>query len=90
MNFETDIDALKAFLNGDPDCEALSQNEYVADLYDCEKPMTVDLILSDKAVEIVAAAYLEYDEEQDGWYMGERVEDAETVKAAFEAAMKNA
>ena len=35
---------LRAFLDADPDCEALSEHEYVADLYDIAAPMSLDLV----------------------------------------------
>lgn len=79
---------LEAFLRGNEDCEALSEDEYVADLYDVEPPITVNLRLSPKGAEILAAARLLFDEEQDGWYMGERIEDEDELTQAFLHAME--
>lgn len=77
---------LTAFLSGNEDCEALSENEYVVDLYDMEPPVTMNLTLVKDGVDVEAAAELLYDEEQDGWYMGERIEDeARIAKILTEA-----
>ena len=79
---------LDAYLRDNEDCEALSEDEYVADLYDIEPPITVNFRLTAKGVEVLAAARLLYDEEQDGWYMGERIEDEEGLTQAFLRAME--
>ena len=83
-----DIDAgkLEAFLKSDSDCEEISAGEYVADFYDIETPITVNISVKGGKVDCEAAAYLKYDEEQDGWYMGERIENAgEIVKIILQA-----
>lgn len=80
---------LKAFLLAGGDCEALGADEYVADLYDAEKPLTVNLKETEKGFELLAAAEMLFDEEMDGWYMGERVEDAEMVERALRNAMND-
>ena len=82
-------DELKAFLLAGGDCEALGTDEYVADLYDAEKPLTVNLKETEKGFELLAAAEMLFDEEMDGWYMGERVEDAEMVERALRNAMND-
>ena len=47
--------ALRAFLDANADCEALSEREYVADLYDLEAPMSMDLVFCDGGVRIDGA-----------------------------------
>lgn len=77
---------LLKYLTTDPDAEQLSINEFVADFYDIESPITVNFLVTDTGeVEIAAAAQLLYDEEQDGWYMGDRVEDESAILAALTA-----
>ncbi len=83
---ETQLGALKAFLANCEDAEALSEREYVADLYDIERPVSLDLVFVKGGVAVDGAAELKYDEEQDGWYMGERLETPELVLAALEQA----
>ena len=75
--------ALKAFLDRCEDAEQLSAREYVVDLYDIARPVSLDLVFVRGAVAVDGAAELKYDEEQDGWYMGERLEHAEDVEEAL-------
>ena len=77
---------LKAFLEASEDAEQLSAREYVVDLYDLQRPVSLDLVFVKGGVAVDGAARLEYDEEQDGWYMGERLESPEAVRAALEQA----
>lgn len=75
---------LLKYLSENPDAEQLSVNEYVADLYDLDEPMTINFLIGeDGSIELAAVAQLLYDEEQDGWYMGDRIEDEAAVLAAL-------
>ncbi len=78
--------ALRAFLDGFEDAEQLSQREYVVDLYDVDRPVSLDLVFVRNGVAVDGAAELKYDEEQDGWYMGERLEDPDEVLEALRRA----
>lgn len=78
--------ALRSFLDGCEDAESLSEREYVVDLYDIERPVSVDLVFVLGGVAVDGAAELKYDPEQEGWYMGERLEDPAEVQAALEQA----
>lgn len=89
MIMNISLDALKACLEASEDAEMLSEGEYVADLFDLDQPITVNLKFEKDAVNVLAAAYLLYDEGQDGWYMGERIEDEEIVCKALEAWMRS-
>lgn len=77
---------LRAFLEAFEDAERLSEREYVVDLYDIERPISLDLVFVKGGVAVDGAAALRYDEAQDGWYMGERLDAAEDVRAALEQA----
>jgi len=83
---EAQVTSLRAFLDGFEDAEQLSAREYVADLYDIERPVSLDLVFVKGGVAVDGAAELRYDEQQDGWYMGERLEQSEEVRAALEEA----
>lgn len=76
-------DALRAFLDGFEDAEQLSAREYVVDLYDIPQPVSLDLVFVKGGVAVDGAAELKYDAQQDGWYMGERLESSEAVRAAL-------
>ena len=78
--------ALRAFLANCEDAEGLSAREYVVDLYDLDRPVSLDLVFVKGGVAVDGAAVLKYDEAQDGWYMGERLEQPEDVRAALEQA----
>ena len=78
--------ALRRFLAGCEDAEALSAREYVVDLYDIEPPVSLDLVFVKGGIGVDGAAVLKYDETQDGWYMGQRLESAgEVLKALTDA-----
>ena len=79
-------EALRAFLEGFEDAEQLSTREYVVDLYDIPRPLSLDLVFVKGGVAVDGAAELLYDEEQDGWYMGQRLDSPEDVRAALEQA----
>ena len=80
-------EALERFLAGCEDAEMLKENEWVLDLYDISAPVSIDMVFEKSGdLRIDGAATLLYDEEQDGWYMGARLEDAGDVRAALEQA----
>ena len=79
-------EALRAFLEGFEDAEQLSTRENVVDLYDIPQPVSLDLVFVKGGVAVDGAAELKYDEAQDGWYMGQRLESQEEVRAALEQA----
>lgn len=75
--------ALRAFLTDNPDAEQLSAREYVVDLYDIDPPVSLDLVFVKGGIGVDGAAELLFDEALDGWYMGERIEAPEQVRAAL-------
>ena len=83
---EGEIAALRGFLERFEDAERLSEREYVVDLYDIARPVSLDLVFIRSGVAVDGAAELKFDEEQDGWYMGERLEDAAQVADALREA----
>ena len=62
MLLDIDVTRLTAFLESDEDCSRLSDTEFIADLYDAPRPLTLDLFVTEKEARLAAAAYLEYDE----------------------------
>ena len=53
---------------------------------DISEPVSLDLVFVKGGVAIDGAAQLKYDADQDGWYMGERLDSPEAVRAALEQA----
>lgn len=80
---EKEAASLRAFLEASADCEAQAENEYVADLYDLDAPMTLDLVFVKGGVRVDGACLLAYDEEMEGYYIGEPVLEMETVRRAL-------
>ena len=80
---EKEAASLRAFLEASADCEAQAENEYVADLYDLDAPMTLDLVFVKGGVRVDGACLLAYDEEMDGYYIGEPVLEIEAVRRAL-------
>ena len=80
---EREMAHLRAFLDASADCEALSEREYVADLYDLEAPISLDLVFLKDGVRVDGACLLNYNEEMDGYYLGEPVCTPEAVRHAL-------
>lgn len=79
------IDGLEARLAASEDVEVLGERHYALDLYDCEPMMTMEIEFNKKGLpEVPAAALLKYSDELEGYYMDERITDAELVQKALE------
>lgn len=83
---DAEIRALEAYLDRDPDCERLSKREAVLDLYDCEPPVSMNFVFVNGGIGIDGAFELNYSEADDGWYLGERIEDPARVRKLLEDA----
>lgn len=83
---EAELNHLNAFLDQCPDCERLSAREVVLDLYDNEQPVSMNFVFVKGGIGIDGAAELKYSEADQGYYMGERIEDAQAVRSALEEA----
>lgn len=83
---ETELQHLNAFLDQCSDCERLSAREVVLDLYDNETPISMNFVFVKGGIGIDGAAELKYSEADDGYYMGDRIEDVHAVRAALEEA----
>ena len=70
---------LLGYLVASTDCEKLAEGEWVADLYDIEPPVSLDLVFKKDSVFADGAEYLAYDEESNGYYLAGPVESAERV-----------
>ena len=83
---EAEIAHLEAYLDGNPDCERLSKREAVLDIYDAEPPVSLNFVFVKGGIGIDGAFELEYSDADDGWYLGERIEDPVRVRDLLVAA----
>ena len=83
---EEELKQLNAFLDSCPDAERLSAREAVLDLYDVEKPISLNFVFVKGGIGVDGAAELLYSEEEQGYYMGERIEDPEVLRALLQEA----
>ena len=80
---EEELKQLNAFLDSCPDAERLSAREAVLDLYDIERPIALNFVFVKGGIGVDGAAELLYSEEEQGYYMGDRIEDPDQVRAAL-------
>lgn len=78
---EAELARLGAFVDENEDCERLSNREAVLDSYDTQPPFTLNFVFVKGGIGIDGAFELSYSEEEDGWYLGERIDDPERVRA---------
>ena len=78
---DAQLQHLNAFLDACPDCERLSAREVVLDLYDIEPPVSLNFVLVKGGIGVDGAIELNYSEEEKGYYMGERIEDADRIRS---------
>ena len=61
------------------------EGECVLDAYEPEPAFTMEFEFTKDGIDALAAAYLAYDEPMDGWYLTDRIEDAEALEALLRA-----
>ena len=88
MIVNVDPTKLKAFLASCEDAEEVGAGEYTVDLYDTEPAMSMNIEFTKDGADVLAALYLKYDEEQDGWYLGEKTKDVPLIEAVLKQAIE--
>lgn len=88
MKIEISAAELKVFIEAFEDGECVDKDEYVLDLYDSEPPMTFDILINNKGVDVLAAYRLEYSDDEDGWYLGDKCEDAALIASLLSGCLK--
>ena len=83
---EAEIRHLNAYLDACEDCERLSAREVVLDLYDNAVPVSMNFVFVNGGIGVDGCAKLVYCEEADGYCMGDRIENADEIRAALEEA----
>ena len=61
------------------------EGDTVLDAYEPEPAFTMEFEYMKCGVDVLAAAYLAYDEPMDGWYLSDRIEDASQLEALIRA-----
>lgn len=61
------------------------EGEGVLDAYEPEPAFTMEFEFTKDGVDVLAAAYLAYDEPMDGWYLADRIEDPQRLAALLRA-----
>ena len=87
MIVNIDKEKLLQFLASCEDAEEVGKDEYTVDLYDTEPAISMNIEFTKDGVDVLAALYLKYDEEQDGWYLGEKTKDVELITSVINQAM---
>ena len=87
MIVNIDKDKLQAFLASCEDAEEVGKGEYTVDFYDTEPPLSMNIEFTKDGVDVLAALALEFDEEQVGWYLGEKTKDVELITSVIHQAM---
>lgn len=83
---EAELNHLNAYLDACEDCERLSAREVVLDLYDNATPVSMNFVFVKGGIGIDGAAELKYSEADDGYYMGDRIEDVQVIRSALQEA----
>ncbi len=68
--------ALRDHLARGEDCEEIENGEYIVAPGD---DIELEIALTDDAIDVLCAVKLQYDEESDGWYIAQRLEEREEI-----------
>lgn len=61
------------------------EGECVLDAYEPEPAFTMEFEYTKDGIDVLAAAYLAYDQPMDGWYLSDRIEDSEALAKLIRA-----
>mgnify|MGYP001019040834 CR=1 FL=1 len=64
------------------------EGENILDAYEPEPAFTMEYEFIKGGVDVLAAAFLAYDEPMDGWYLSDRIEDAAQMAELIRAYLK--
>ena len=87
MIVNIDAGKLREFLMTCEDAEEVGKDEYTVDLYDAEPAISMNIEFTKDGADVLAALALEFDEEMEGWYLGEKTKDAELIASVITQAM---
>lgn len=73
--------ALLDFARESEDAERLAEGYYTLDVYELEPPLTMEFELCEGGIDVLSAFDLLYSAPDDGWYLGDRIEEAGALSA---------
>ncbi|NLF58565.1 MAG: hypothetical protein GX580_13105 [Candidatus Hydrogenedens sp.] len=82
MKISIDAERLRRVLDAmvsSGDAEKLA-TEYACDFFDAQPPLSMEIELAKGGCEVLSAYELAFSPELNGWYSGERVEDAALIE----------
>ena len=80
------LEKFKAFISSSGDCEQLSADEWVVDIYEPEPAVSLNIVFEGEKIRVDGAEYMAFSEELDGWYICGGVSDG----AALEKILRDA
>ncbi len=83
MIVNVDAGKLRAFLAACEDAEEVGASEWTVDLYDVQTPVSMNILFDKKGVDVLATLEMLYDEEMDGWYLGDKIKDVARIEAVL-------
>lgn len=78
------LSKLQSILKGAEDAEDLGNGGYTFDAMAGERPVALEIVIEKNAVDVLAAAYLEFSPEMDGWYLGERIDEVPLIQSILD------
>lgn len=88
MIVNIDAGKLREFLMTCEDAEEVGKDEYTVDLYDADPAISMNIEFTKDGADVLAALFLEFDEEQDGWYLGEKTKDVALIEKVLKQAIE--
>ncbi len=76
---KSSLDKLMAFISSSEDCEQVSGNEWVIDIYEPEPAFTLNIVFDKSGIRVDGAEYLSYSDELDGWYMSGSIDSEDEL-----------
>ena len=80
------LEKFRAYISSSADCEQLSADEWVVDIYEPEPALSLNIVFEGDKIRVDGAEYMAFSEELDGWYISGSVPDAD----ALEEILRNA
>lgn len=77
---KSSLEKFRAFISSSEDCERLSDDEWVVDIYEPEPAVSLNIVFEDDAIRVDGAEYMAFSEELDGWYISGSVPNVDALE----------